>query len=210
MNVYIWTSGELKNAYIGEYTGRLPSTYQEVEYIWNSWTQYIDTGYYPNDKTTVQAKFIYTNYSWGLLLGGGTSSEADQLKLFRYQNNTYLDYGSWDRYNRIYGSYITSTTDIYEVEFGNRYVKDIPTDTVKISWSTVSFSAKSYTFKILYVGRDFAKMYYVKIYDNWTLVRDFVPCYRKSDNVIWMYDLVNKQFYTNAWSGTFTKWNDVN
>ena len=50
------------------------------------------------------------------------------------------------------------------------------------------------------------KLYSCKIYDNNTLVRDFVPCYRKSDNVIWMYDLVNNQFYTNSWSWTFAKW----
>jgi hypothetical protein len=36
MNIYLHPSGvkkELKNDYIGEYTGRLPSAYQEVEYI---------------------------------------------------------------------------------------------------------------------------------------------------------------------------------
>ena len=52
-------------------------------------------------------------------------------------------------------------------------------------------------------------IYYFKIYESWTLVRDFVPCYRKSDSVIWLYDLVNKQFYTNAGSWTFTKWPNV-
>lgn len=198
---------KVKAVYLWNY--RLPIEYREVEYIRNSWTQYIDTGYYPNDKTTVQAKFIYTNYNWGAILGGSGNGEADQFRFFRYQNNTYLDYGSWNGYNRIYGSYITSTTDIYEVEFGNRYIKDIPTDTVKISWSTVSFSAKSYTFKILEGNGDFAKMYYVKIYDNWTLVRDLVPCYRVSDGEIWMYDLVNDVFYSNAWTGTFTKWEEI-
>ena len=53
------------------------------------------------------------------------------------------------------------------------------------------------------------KMWYFQIYDNWVLVRDLVPCYRKSDSVIGLYDLVNNQFYTNSWTGTFTKWADV-
>jgi hypothetical protein len=53
------------------------------------------------------------------------------------------------------------------------------------------------------------KLWYFKISESWTLVRDFVPCYRKSDSVIWMYDLVGKQFYTNAGSWTFTKWPNV-
>jgi hypothetical protein len=36
-----------------------------------------------------------------------------------------------------------------------------------------------------------AQWYYVKIYDGDTMLRSFVPCYRKSDNVVGMYDLVN-------------------
>ena len=33
-----------------------------------------------------------------------------------------------------------------------------------------------------------------KIYDDDELLRDLVPCYRKSDNEIGMYDLVNSVF----------------
>ena len=35
------------------------------------------------------------------------------------------------------------------------------------------------------------------MYYNGTLVRDFIPCYRNSDNEIGLYDLVNDIFYTN-------------
>jgi hypothetical protein len=38
-----------------------------------------------------------------------------------------------------------------------------------------------------------------------TLVCDLIPCYRKSDGVIGMYDLVRGLFLTNAGSGSFTK-----
>lgn len=47
------------------------------------------------------------------------------------------------------------------------------------------------------------------ITDNWNIGRDFVPCYRIADWVIWMYDIENGVFYTNQWSWTFSKWNDV-
>lgn len=53
------------------------------------------------------------------------------------------------------------------------------------------------------------KLYGCKLYNNWTLVRDFIPCYRKSDSVIWLYDRVNNSFYTNSWTWTFTKWGDI-
>ena len=51
------------------------------------------------------------------------------------------------------------------------------------------------------------RIYYAKIWDGDTLVRDFVPVKRKSDSVLGMYDLVNKEFYTNAGTGTFTAGN---
>ena len=47
------------------------------------------------------------------------------------------------------------------------------------------------------------RMYYCKIYDNDLLIRDLVPCYRKSDNKPGLYDIVNNVFYTNAGTGEF-------
>ncbi len=49
-----------------------------------------------------------------------------------------------------------------------------------------------------------------KYYDkSGKLVCDLVPCYRKSDGVIGMYDRARALFLTNAGSGTFTKGADV-
>ena len=53
------------------------------------------------------------------------------------------------------------------------------------------------------------RLYYLKMYSDGDLVRDYVPCYRKSDSVIGLYDLVSKTFYTNQGSGTFTKGGDI-
>lgn len=50
-----------------------------------------------------------------------------------------------------------------------------------------------------------AKMYFCQIWDNGTLVRNFIPCYRKSDNVIGVFDAKNGIFYTNGGTGTFGK-----
>ena len=48
-----------------------------------------------------------------------------------------------------------------------------------------------------------------QLYENEVLIRNYIPCYRKSDNVIGMYDIVTKTFFTNAGTGTFTKGNNV-
>ena len=48
-----------------------------------------------------------------------------------------------------------------------------------------------------------------KMYQDDVLVREFVPCYRKSDNEIGLFDIVNGVFYTNDGDGTFLKGNNV-
>ena len=49
------------------------------------------------------------------------------------------------------------------------------------------------------------KLYYFRMYQNGTLVRDFIPCYRNSDNEAGLYDLINNIFYTNQGTGKFIK-----
>ena len=53
-------------------------------------------------------------------------------------------------------------------------------------------------------GNTKIKLYYFKIYDNGTLIRDFVPCKVKADNSIGLYDRLTGVFYANMGTGTFT------
>lgn len=56
-----------------------------------------------------------------------------------------------------------------------------------------------------YIG----KIYSASYYTNDVLACALIPCYRKSDGVIGMYDNVSGKFYTNGGNGTFTKGADV-
>jgi hypothetical protein len=47
------------------------------------------------------------------------------------------------------------------------------------------------------------KIYCCKFYKDYKIIRDFVPCYRTTDRVAGMYDLVSGVFYTNAGTGEF-------
>lgn len=47
----------------------------------------------------------------------------------------------------------------------------------------------------------------IKVGDN--ILFNGIPCYRKSDNVIGMYDLVSKTFIINSGSGTLEKGDDI-
>lgn len=48
-------------------------------------------------------------------------------------------------------------------------------------------------------------LYYFKMYLDDVLVRDFVPCCRKSDGAVGLYDLVNNNFHNNEGTGTLGK-----
>lgn len=54
-----------------------------------------------------------------------------------------------------------------------------------------------------------AKISSCQLFKGNTKERDFIPCYRKSDDVIGMYDLIYGEFYTNQGTGTFTKGPEV-
>jgi hypothetical protein len=48
------------------------------------------------------------------------------------------------------------------------------------------------------------RLYRGKIYENNILIHYYIPMRRISDKALGLYDVINKQFYINAGSGTFT------
>lgn len=53
------------------------------------------------------------------------------------------------------------------------------------------------------------KLYSLKIEDSRRVLRDYVPCRRKSDNTPGLYDLITGTFFTNAGTGNFTVGSNV-
>ena len=54
-----------------------------------------------------------------------------------------------------------------------------------------------------------AKVYNIKIKEDGVDDVNLIPCYRKSDTEIGMYDVINDIFYSNEGTGTFLKGGDV-
>ena len=147
-----------------------------IEYIESTGTQYIDTGVYPTSTTMVRLKFNMT-IATGMVIVGYYISESDVFRFFNYGNQAYLDYGSGSSGNRIYGGTISAGVT-YNIEFGNRYVKDLNTGGNIISSTQVNFPTKSYTMGIFGVNGmelSLGKIYYCQIFDNGVLVRSFLP-----------------------------------
>lgn len=197
-------------------SSQLPWTvfYQKVEYIQSSGTQWIDTWVYATNNTKFQIKMMPLENQWDVLFWEHPWSDTADYRLFNASWYLYLDFPwwswSWNRIN-LNSSYWTINT-LKEFECWNFYVKNVWDSSNIISWSTIWSFTTSQTLKLNKWSSNIAKTrcYYIKIWSNSTTqVREMYPCYRKSDWVIWMYDTINKKFYTNSWSWVFTKWPNV-
>lgn len=197
---YVGTT-EVKEVFYGDIN--IFPGYTRLEYIQSSGTQYINTGILCTDKIMMKIKFINLSVTGNTIIGNMGNPETDTFRFFNATGVCYLDYGSGTPYNRINGGNINANT-LYELEVGNRYVKNLVTGNNIVSSSSVSFSNKSYN---IFVNGNTAyssnKWYYVKIYSNSDLVRDFIPVKRKTDNKVGLYDLVEHKFYGNNGSGDF-------
>ena len=182
---------------------RLPSGYTELAYIQSSGTQYINTGFAPNQSTRVVCDTVFAAVWVGAWLFGARHANADRTFGFlTYENSYRSDFNA------------SSNETITETQSG-RFTVDKDGNITKINGSTVK-TATAGTFQCthnLYLlannnngtvsGQCSATLYSCQIYDNGTIVRDFVPCVNASGEV-GLYDLVGKQFYGNAGTGVFT------
>ena len=220
---------KLKRATIWRDNSRLPSEYQEVEYIQSSWTQYIDTWWIPTIYDSIETKFqtqaspndtnLYGsryNRTWGNREDMSVRINTSSWKWMAvhypisWATNDTTD-TSW-----FFTSDIINTPRVLKITPQYCYVDDSIKYTFNVTRTAYTWDLSAYIFWKHEVGDygDGSKLwkftvYSFKIWTNDALVRDFIPCYRKADSVIGLYDLVNSQFYTNAGTGTFTKWNDV-
>lgn len=196
---------------------RLPSAYQEVEYIQSSWTQYINTNvqlWTSNFELNTKCSIVSWQTSEMAIASIWTSS-PNYWNMFITTGKLLDLYLNW--HNTISTTLQLGTT--YEMSVqrtaSNTWKLALDNDVHTYTytpWGTNNTTLKLFTrWDVPWTSSSntYIKMYSCELYVGWTLVRNFIPCYRKSDNVIWMYDTANNQFYTNSWTWTFTKWPNV-
>lgn len=179
----------------------LPSDYIQLEYIQSSGSQYINTGFKPNQDTkiSITVDFSLSGTTW--LYGSRTSAGSNSLGFLCESNSKYrFDYAS-------------STNELATKPTG-KFTINSDKNKCYINGELV-FTATYTTFASpvnMYIfnnnnngslsGGSSAKLYNCSIYDNGVLIRNFIPCKNESGTV-GLYDSVNNQFYQNAGSGTF-------
>lgn len=183
---------------------KLPAGYTELGYIQSSGAQYINTEFNPNQDTRVviDVDVLSSQAAEGHFascIGGGyyytLYVNASRVCGTRYAAQALKTFGS-------------------ALSAGTRYVIDKNKNVTTIGENSATHTAA--TFQMAYPLTIFCrnnagtkdryistKLYSCQIYDNGTLVRDFVPAKRDSDGVAGLYDLVNKVFYASASSTDF-------
>ena len=196
----------------------IPSEYQKVEYIKSSGTQFINTGvkYY---KHTIYLDAQFLSYGSNMNLAGTGQSGQMAKKAYVIGFNTTYGIGCDANNHNPTSWHSGKTGDIHMARFqmlandengnltfnGTEYTPTYSLDTNEMATYPLFLFARNYGGSINMPAT--AAIYRCKIWNKTTseLLRDFVPCYRKSDEAIGMYDVVTGTFFTNSGTGTFTK-----
>ena len=195
----------------------LPPEYDHANYIEATGTQYIDTGCKPTSNPTnfsIEHRFMISptaNKSVDNCIVGGrtTTSMYDGIKMPNIYDHGMELQGLMDKYitspSIVHGRIYKFHADLIS---GNSKV--YLNDKLRASSTTTGKITTGYNLQLLAINNNgtvqwFCKgrLYYCKFWENGSLIRDFIPAVRKSDNIAGLYDLVNDQFYTNNGSGTF-------
>ena len=148
-----------------------------------------DLGVTLKDNTKIEIKLRPTSNGGGMIIGEVNSpNDNDDYRFFWYNERIFYDYGS-DRMD----SLIRINTD-FVLEVGNYYIKNLTTESYILQGSTKSGVATAHTRTLGLFGDvndDFAWIYYIKVYEGDTLVKDFIP-FKLDDGSGTLYDTISK------------------
>lgn len=181
--------------------------YTKLEYIESSGTQYIDTGFKPNQNTIVEFEISSNESNKGYFGCNGTiRDDNENVGLVLYEENAKY------KYKYSYTGQLTTirhgSKDVILMNKNKLIINDNEAVTIN-NPGTVDFESiyNAYIFGWNQAGTlrnpCSMKLYYCKIYDNNTLIRDFIPVLN-AENVACLYDKVSKTYFYNQGTGSFT------
>ena len=188
----------------------LPSGYKRLEYIKSTGTQYINSGFVPNQDTRVVMECLATSLSSGGSFPFGTRESyiKNAFEVALTTTQTFYNYGT--KYQFANFSYVLERMTIDASK--NVCTFSAQSGTVSITLAAATFTAptsliigSAYDAGSIYTGKSAwnGYIYSCQIYDKNVLVRDYIPC-QTTAGEIGLWDDVNDVFYGNAGTGTFT------
>ncbi len=163
----------------------LPDGYTKLEYIDGAGAGAIDTEHVPSIYTHIEFGLVLDGETGGVVVGHTGSNDGDDYRLFQSNGIMYWDYnGSRTRAQPLtLGQY-------YDMALGNNYVKQDGTTVINGVYQTGN------SFYSVKLGSAKAKFYYMRIYENGSLIRDMYPAVQDSTGKVGMYDMLTNKFYT--------------
>lgn len=173
---------------------RIPAAYQEVEYIgYSGSAKYLYTGIAVNSMTKIVADIAKTSLP--------STNAGSVFPCVRYAaGSDSASSSNWGTLENLSGSKFSASPSH---TMDQTFTRTTITSTKTTSVSTLDIGL-GYTTAKFCPGLRF---YTLKIYNGSDLLFDGVPCYRKSDSKIGMYDLVGQSFIAS--SGSWTKGGNV-
>lgn len=182
-------------------SSRLPEGYTEVQYIQSSGTQYVDTGFVPDQNTQLlmdaqltatsgypslfgarsqntKMFWLYANTATSIIFGFGSNKPSADCTM-----SDRLDIDANKNTLTVNGSVLATATASTFTAAGNLYLCAVN------NAGKLQYSASM-------------KLYACQIYDNETLTRNFIPC-KNAAGAVGLYDTVGAEFYANAGTGSF-------
>lgn len=175
---------------------KLPEGYTRLQYIQSTGTQYVDTGFKPNQGTRLLMNVQPVSVSGTAFLFGARTAVRQNSFCAYIQNAQYGMYCGTQTLSFSSEATVSKTTVELqgsvgrvntESQLGTAETYDSQCNLVLLARNTVGTIAS-------YAS---AKLYSCQIYDNGTLVRDYVPCMNASGEA-GLYDFVNGEFYGDA------------
>ena len=194
------------NALTGEFTlgtdydvtsENIPGKYQQVEYLESTGTQYIDTKYKFQQNDSVEIKVAPQSDGDKAIFGsyedGGIGCELGTLNN-QFRGNIGSAGTGYD--------YQKGETYTLELRSGKWYCGTVGFGNTKNTTATIN----SFLFARNY-GNDrktvSVKLYSASVKRNGSIIRNFIPCYRKADGKPGLYDGITGEFFTNLGTGEF-------
>lgn len=200
-----------------KYLPRVPSEYQEVAYLQNSGTQYIDTGLIGTDLYDCEIELIISNesdlatqYNFNGAYKSGFTTQLGLVATSATECRASMNFGFSDA---------VGVTGLSNHQFHTLYLSDGLQKVDNIQINTVSYgTASSLHFFLFAREQETApvinycpamKLKAFSVRKNGPYIRNMIPVRRITDSVLGLYDIANDVFYTNQGTGTFTAGADV-
>lgn len=174
-----------------EWLGNNPSTYS---------TSYIELNYYPSSATKIEVDAAFLSTGNGIFIFGIFSNNAAQA-YWAVADTSQMCFSTYrsDVSSKVvhdYHNYRDSVKRTYT--FGNGYI--MVNGSTTATATTQSYSSFGYKLKWFagcnsWGGALTQKVYGIRIYDNDTIVRDYIPAIRLRDRAIGLLETITNEFH---------------